>query len=296
MRGRNRHRLVYKNDSGKSKGKVVLVTLGLVFLAVVFGVVSLFVLLERNDFDIKKVLGTRTADKETGAAPTDPPSVPAAAVVNASKDEYRYVLLCGDADNGFAFMAEITANINANTIEIEPVSADKTLSYNGQTLRVGEMFNAYSYDLIRCYSENNATEFDKYLSITTANFKKLMAMLGSVTVRVEQDLPYVVDGVTYTFRRGDVSLTSDLLLKYMTATGTGETLLRHQATALCELFRTHFTAQKLTDGESFFSSFISYFKTDINIYDYRSAAAVVYAFAAAKPAVYSDCLDADTQA
>lgn len=276
--------LTYTNYStGSRRGTAS--TVGIIVAALLIGIISVVILLATNDFDIKRALGMRTEEDTTVAAADT--TLPAMAVITAPKDVYSFLLICGDDGEELSFMAEITVTLSTAEIAVNAVSPQQLLTYNGRMLTVEEMFRAHSYDLVSCYRENSNLAFDKYLRLTTSRFKRLMAELGPITVDIEYDIPYVIDEFTYTFRKGENSMTSDLLLKYMTLSATGETLLVNQEKALCTLLETHFTDALVDGGEDYFSSFITYFNTDISIYDYLDAADIINTLLRSDPTIAS---------
>lgn len=260
-------------------------TVGIIVAALLIGIVSVVILLAVNDFDIKRALGMRT-EEDTTISVSDT-TLPAMAVITAPKDVYSFLLICGNDGEELSFMAEITVTLSTADIAVNAVSPQQLLAYNGRLLTVEEMFREHSYDLVSCYRENSTLEFDKYLRLTTSRFKRLMTDLGPITIEIDYDIPYVVEDITYTFRAGENSLTSDLLLKYMTLSATGEALLVNQEKALCTLLETHFTDALVEGGEDYFSSFITHFNTDISIYDYLDAADIINTLLRSDPTIAS---------
>lgn len=274
--------LTYTNYSSNNRRKTT-ATVIFVIGALLIGAVSVFLLLAENDYDLGKALGMRE-NEATESADADA-TLPAMAVMTAPKDEYNFLLVCGEDGKDLSFMAEIRVTLSMAKITVDAVSPQLLLEYNGRMLTVAEIYRDYPYDLINCYRENTDVTFDKYFRLTNSRFKSLMTQLGSITVVIEQDIPYTVDDVTYTFRKGENYLTSDLLLKYMTLSAAGEQLLINQEQALCALLRTHFTDSLVNGGEAYFSSFISYFTTDVSIYDYLSAADVINTLLRSSPTI-----------
>ena len=274
--------LTYTNYSAGARRKNA-VTVAALCLILLIGLGSAVSLLAQNDYDIRKAMGMRT---ETESSTDEMGStLPAMAVIAAPKDVYRYLVLCGDDGGDLAFMAEIHITLSSGHVGVDAVSPGKLLEYNGSTVSVAEMFRQYSYDLVRCYNANSEAAFDNYFRISTSRFKKLMAELGPIIITIDHDIPYVVEDTTYTFRRGENSLTSDLLLKYLTLSARGEQLLVNQEAVFCTLLQTHFTQALADGGEDYFSDFITYFTTDVSIYDYRAAADYVNTFLRSSPII-----------
>ncbi len=279
--------LTYVNAADKSRRFRTFFIIAAVF-AVLASSVALIYLFGENDFDLKKFIGMREEATTQEAVIDLTGTLPAAAVITAPKDEYNFLLLCGDEEFGFAFMAEIGVRLSTSSVDIRVISPAVSLDYNGQQMTIARIFDDYPYDLVKCYADNSNRTIDKHLRITTDRFKKLMAEIGSISVSIESDIEYVYEGDIYTFRAGELNLTSDLLLKYMTLSATGEDLLRVQADVLTRLLKTHFTERLYMEGEAYFSSFISYFSTDISIYDFREASSIINAFIMSGPTIRSE--------
>lgn len=278
--------LTYTNASDKTRHGRSFFAAAVVAVVLVSAVALIF-LFQQNDFDLKKFIGMREEEASTQPQVQLTGTMPAAAVITAPKDEYNFLVICGDEDYGFAFMAEIGVHLSTTALDVRVISPAQMLDYNGQQMTIARIFNEFSYDLVSCYAANSRKQIDKYLRISTDRFKRLMTELGSVSISIENDIDYIYDGETYTFRAGELSLTSDLLLKYMTLTAAGDALLQVQADVLEKLIVTHFTDRLYEEGEAYFSSFISYFTTDISIYDYREAEAIINAFILSDPVIRS---------
>ncbi len=273
----------YTNYSTGSSRRRTAGTAGIIVGVLLVGILSVVILLAVNDFDVRRALGMRT-EEETTLAEQDT-TLPAMTVMTAPKDVYSFLLVCGDDGKDLSFMAEITVTLSTARITVDAVSPMALLQYNDRMITVGDMFREHSYDLVSCYRENSPLDFDKYFRLTDSKFKKLMTELGAITLNIEYDIPYVVDEITYTFRKGENDLTSDLLLKYMTLSATGEELLRNQEQALCTLLETHFTDALVEGGKDYFSSFITHFTTDVSIYDYLDAADIINTLLRSNPVI-----------
>ena len=239
-------------------------------------VVSAFVILAINDFDLGRALGAREAsteyEEETSEAPTD-------GVISAT-DEFTesvtFLLLCSDKDE-LTFCQLVSVDTAQRKIRIKPIPLDYTLKPQSGAISLSEAFKTESLSVLAASFSTRNIHIKRYIHITEDNFKRFMTLLGPVPVTVTGNYEVNVDAVKYTFSPGVQNMTSDILLKYMKLAGSGETALRIQGDAVGAVFRQHFTMDNFKKGESFFSSLINLVDTNITAFDYTGAQGVLNA-------------------
>lgn len=247
------------------------VTLIVVLCFVAFAV-SVFVILAANDFDFGKALGAREA-QETEAAETLTDEM--SSTVNVSTDistaeSVNFLFLCS-SDTGLTFCQLISVDPAAGKVKIKPLALDYVLDAGGEQGALSEVFLRSSYARITEAFAAKNVNISKYVHVTEDNFKRLIGILGGVSVRVEADCEVQIDAVKYTFTAGEQTMTADMFFRYMKYAGSGEIALRLQANATADVFRQYFTLENFNKGEKFFSSLINLVETDITAFDYSGA-------------------------
>lgn len=268
MRRRNTLEFTRAGGTGK-KRKLVLLLTGFVVFALLAGAVSLYVLWKSNDFDFSKLLGTRTPAEET--------TVPVVGTETQTDGEtqqaipitvLRVSVLCRNEAGKMSFLYILEADITGRTVNIIPIAADTVMKCSGKEMTAGEICSSAGYSIRDAYSETYGRTIDKYIEMDETAFKALIKELGNVTVTVDRDVPYDEDGVTYTIRAGVMSLTPDMLLRYMKYAESPEELTRAQAKAAKAILETYVTAQNVQKGTALFGKLANLVKTDFTALEY----------------------------
>ncbi len=241
-----------------------------IFCCLLAFVVSAFVILAINDFDLGRALGAREAsteyEEETSGAPADS--------VIPETDEFTesatFLLLCSDKDE-LTFCQLVSVDTAQRKIRIKPIPLDYTLKPQSGEISLSEAFRSQSLSVLAASFSTRNIHIKRYIHVTEDNFKRFMTLLGPVPVTITGNYEVNVDAVKYTFSPGVQNMTSDILLKYMKLAGSGEVALRIQGDAMGAVFRQHFTMDNFKKGESFFSSLINLVDTNITAFDYTGA-------------------------
>lgn len=256
--------------TGEKKKKQIpaYVTLIIVLCLLAF-VVSVFVILAVNDFDIGKALGAREAEttlpaeESTIASDIQDDTAQLAEAVN-------FLLLCSN-ENELTFCQIVSVDTANSKIRIKPLPLDYSLELTSGKKSIAAAFKSESLSILSAaFSSRNVT-IKKYVHVTEENFKRLMSNLGAVPVEIDGNYEFNIDAVKYTFAPGVQNMTSDMLLKYMKFAQTGEAALRLQGHIVAAIFRQHFSQENYMKGESFFSTLINLVDTNITAFDYGSA-------------------------
>lgn len=234
--------------------------------------ISVFVILARNDFDIGKALGAREPETTRASEMTTEAEGSTEDVTEA--DSALFLVMCSDK-NELTFCQIIKAEPSARKITVKPVDPELSIEFSSEKMSVAEAFRTMSYAAVAEGFSSIGMEIDRYVHITEDNFKRLMSKLGPVPVEVEGNYEINIDAVRYTFSPGIQNMTSDILLKYMKLAEKGDAAMRLQGRATASVFRQHFTEENYLKGEDFFSALINLVDTDITVFDYGKADAVL---------------------
>ena len=247
-----------------------------VALCVAAFLVSVFVILAVNDFDIGKALGAR----EETSAPEETTAGESIEDVLADTEGFResltFLILCSD-DEGLVFCQLAGVDIAGKKIRIKPLPTDYTLVLPSGEASVSEVFSKESLSILAASFASRNINIKKYVHVTEDNLRRLLSNLGSVEIEVTGSYEFNIDAVKYTFTPGVQHMAPDTLIKYMRHSETGEAQLRLQANAAAAVFRQHFTKENLSRGESFFSTLINLVDTNITAFDYNGALPVLSA-------------------
>lgn len=251
------------------------VILGVVLCVAAF-LVSVFVILAVNDFDIGRALGAREETLPHEETTAEENAADVLADTEAFRESLTFLLLCSD-DDGLVFCQLAGVDIAGKKVRIKPVPTDYTLVLPSGEATVSEVFGKQSLSVLAASFASRNINIKKYIHVTEDNLRRLLSNLGSVDVEVTGNYEFNIDAVKYTFTPGVQNMAPDTLIKYMKYSETGETVLRLQANTAAAVFRQHFTKENLNKGESFFSTLINLVDTNITAFDYNGALPVLTA-------------------
>lgn len=269
----NRKDVINFAPTGEKKRKRVPAYVGFIIgICLTAFVVSVFVILAMNDFDISKALGARQPYVSTEETTVE--SVSVADGTAGTAETVNFLVMCSDGKE-LTFIQIISVDAAAGKIRIKPVDTGYTLEFSSGEKSVGQAFLSESINSVMEAFTLKNIPVKKYVHVTEENFKRLMSNLGAVEVQIMGNYEFNIDAVKYTFSPGTQNMTSDMLLKYMKYAESGEAALRLQGQAVAAVFRQHFTEVNYSRGESFFSTLINLVDTNITAFDYSAAAGVL---------------------
>ena len=268
-------------------GKRASVKIALIITAVIAaGAFSFVALLAMNDFDAARFFGTREAEETTIETAEEESTEPVStAPAFTDENSMNFLLLCGDSDKNIAFCDVVSVSYAENVIRVKPVSPELTLQFGGGEYPLSELYAMSSAASVKEALNRKGMNISRHISVTETNFKMIMQKLGAVDIRLEKDVKFSVDAITYTYSAGVQTMTSDALLKYMKYAGVGDALLTVQAEAFAQVLRTHFTAENVDRGEDYFASLINLVDSDISAFDYTQNRAALSEFLSKHPPV-----------
>ncbi len=273
----NKHNIVSFAPGTEKKKRSIPhpVILGVVMCVVAF-LVSVFVILSVNDFDIGKALGVREATNASEETTAENPGSEVLADTEGFKEAFTFLILCSDGEE-LTFCQLAGVDIAGRKVRIKPVPTDYMLSLPTGEATVEDVFRKESLSVLAASFASRSINVKKYVHVTEDNLRRLLSNLGSVSVEVTGNYEFNIDAVKYTFVPGVQNMAPDTLIKYMLHSETGESALRLQANASAAVFRQHFTRDNLNKGEGFFSTLINLVDTNITAFDYNGALSVLSA-------------------
>ncbi len=260
----------------KKKRSIPRIVIPGIFICIAAFLISVFVILSVNDFDINKALGAREETKPSEETTTENAENGILADMQAFKESLTFLILCSDGDE-LTFCQLAGVDIAGRKVRIKPLPTDYVVTLPSGESTVEEVFRKESLSVLAASFASRNINIKKYIHVTEDNFRRLLSNLGPVSVEVAGNYEFNIDAVKYTFVPGEQNMAPDTLIKYMKNSETGESALRLQANASAAVFRQHFTKDNLNKGESFFSTLINLVDTNITAFDYNGALPVLSA-------------------
>ena len=245
--------------------------------AVAFGLLSFFVILAMNGFDLSAALGKRQSERVTEEV-SETREADASALQDLT-DAVNFLAICA-RDKELTFCTVVSVLPSEASFRIKPVSPDFVLDTSIGRLRLSDAFRRAS---VRDITEGFAAKdipIARYALVTEDNFISLLQKLGPVETELESSYAFSDGAIRYQYAPGPASMSAEAVLSFMKNAAAGEELLRLQARTAASVIRTHFTPENVEKGEDFFSDLINLVTTDITVFDYTPAVGVIRALAA----------------
>ena len=245
--------------------------------AVLFGLLSFFVILAMNGFDLSLALGKRQAEAVTEeASQTESADVSA---LQDLTDAVNFLVLCAQ-DKSLTFCTVVSVLPSEASFRVKPVSPDFVLDTSIGRLRLSDAFSRASVRDITDGFAAKEIPIARYAVVTEDNFISLLQKLGPVETELETSYSFADGAIRYQYAPGHASMSAEAVLSFMKYAAAGEEGLRLQAKTAASIIRTHFTRENVEKGEEFFSELINLVTTDITVFDYTPAVGVIRALAA----------------
>lgn len=245
--------------------------------AVAFGLLSFFVILAMNGFDLSQALGKRQANPEAAEETSAAGEADASALQDLT-DAVNFLVLCS-REKELTFCTVVSVLPSEASFRVKPVSPDFVLETSLGRMRLSDAFSRAS---IRDITEGFAAKeipIARYAQITEDNFISLLQKLGPVETELESAYSFSDGAIRYQYAPGPATLSAEAVLSFMKYAAAGEDGLRLQARLAASIIRTHFTRENVEKGEAFFSELINLVTTDVTVFDYTPAYGVLQALA-----------------
>ena len=173
----------------------------------VFGTVSLLIFLHSIDFN----LGNLTQKEEDSTDPTQTSSTQPFA--EPQIQDCNILLICSDSDDHLTMLALVSSDKEKKQISISclnPSHQDASASTLSAHYQNGGVAG-----LKMAVSDAFGVKIDRYIRVTDANLKQIIAEIGDIPVQVPEPIRYRGTDYSLFLDSGEQSLTGDLFVKYL---------------------------------------------------------------------------------
>lgn len=236
--------------------------------------VSIFVIMSKNDFDIKNVLG--------GDAPTETQPqqmISQETEIEASK---TYIFWCADdSESELRFAWLVKFILPERRVSICVLDLDMRVGSGENPQSIRHIFKQQGVKaLVSSIKAEFGFEIDGSIGSDDESFKSMVNYFGGFDITVPEQIEYRSGELTVILVKGKQNLKGDSLFKYIRYLGTlGERGRALQAAALGEMLDFVFKPSNTNRCSSIFSRISNTLETDLTIVDYSSAEEGIKVFA-----------------
>lgn len=260
---RRKNKLNFSSERQTKAKRTRAFVLAFVAFVLVFGSVSLLIFMKSLDFDLQNLVKR----PDTSSAVTESTSVE---TVPVKLTDTNILLVCSDSDKNLTLLTLVSARAEEKSITvsvIDPSAEFQSMTFQalfkGQGLTGLKNAVAFAYDV----------PIHRYIQITENNLKKVIGLVGDISLNVPQAIQYRGTDASLYLDSGEQSLTGDLFIKYLRYTDlTGKT------DAACALTKTVLFAFGDNNREKLFNTLFNLSDTDFSIVDCTDSSGALNVF------------------
>lgn len=253
--------LRFETTKNKNNKKTSAFLLSFIAFVVVFGGLSVMLLIVNSGGDIDKMIGidkVKPTDEITSSNGSE-------MILPEVSGKANFLLILED-DDVLEMCAVVHADMDklkltVRVLDPEEKSGDKTLqkSYSDGGLQG-----------LKTAVEGTGVEIDRYAATDEKGFRSIFKSVGNnVTVNVPQKINVSSDKMSLRLNEGEQKMTAVTLSKYLRCDSPSkEAKLKAQETVLCALLDQLINEDNLSQGENLFGTIVNELKTDISALDY----------------------------
>lgn len=227
---------------------------------VILAVFSAFLFMHSIDFDFNNIVDRTNTNENSESLPDVQPTYSVSSL--SGKKIYLFMLTDDVSNPDFGFI--ISADFDLKNITVNAFDAKERRS-DGKTYA-----DIYSAEFISGLKSRLNTDYsvsiDKYVICNAAQFKKIIASLGGVTVNVAEKVNYKTPEFNVVLDKGSQKLSDEYTYKYLAISDKNE-----KARIICDVLNSALTPENAEKSDALFKIFVNNCKTDISVIDYSNA-------------------------
>lgn len=257
--------LQQKNKSKFRQARALIIAF--LCFSIVLGSVSMLLLWRSLNYDFNNIFAK---ENESTTIPTT-----VSQTVPVVYDGSYTFLVAVTSDDGkqALFFNLIGVNLGDKTIRVVPVNGDikdkNTKLTCSQTLVQSGI--APVIDMLNAQYE---VKINKYALLTESGYKSFFKTMGSLTMKIGEEVRYDTADMFLELTRGENTLTPDKVhkyMKYICETKKGYERAKANANIIVAAFQNYCTMEKFSGADGVFSVIIDYCASDISIVDFVNA-------------------------
>lgn len=225
--------------------------------ALVFGSISVVLILKNNDFSLEDIFShTTTAAQDSGED--------GASTVDLDKEltgNLNTLIYCADESGSeFYFMMIVDADMDERTFKVYPINPA-----NPEYL--SSLSTGGSKALVSAVEKTEGIKIDKYVASNPNTFALAINYMGGLEYTVDERIEYRTDDYTLILTKGDQTIKGETLLKYFRYCKTLEMSagMKKQGELICEMIDDYITTENVAKGSTIFQKVLSKLNSESDI-------------------------------
>ena len=218
--------------------------------ALVFGTISIAVILKNNDFSLEDIFSGKSTTAVQDGETTGTTAVELDKELTGQLNTLIYCV--NEAKTEFYFMAVVDADMDARTFRVYPINPTNSeylssLSTGGNKALVAAVEKAEGIDI------------DKFVASDPNTFALAINYMGGLEYTVDERIEYRNDEYTLILTKGEQTIKGETLLKYFRYCKTlGVSAgMRQQGELICEMLDDYISSENVAKGSTIFQKVLS---------------------------------------
>lgn len=253
--------LRFETTKNKNTKKTSAFLLSFIAFVVVFGGLSVMLLIVNSGGDIDKMIGidkVKPTDEITSSNGSE-------MILPEVSGKANFLLVLED-DDVLEMCAVVHADMDKLKLTVRVLNPDE--KSGDKTLQ--KSYSDGGLQGLKTAVEGTGVEIDRYAATDEKGFRSIFKAVGNnVTVNVPQKINVSSDKMSLRLNEGEQKMTAVTLSKYLRCDSPSkEAKLKAQETVLCALLDQLINEDNLSQGENLFGTIVNELKTDISALDY----------------------------
>ncbi len=250
----------FKTSKEDKKGDLLRFVLAFIAFAIVFGSVSLVVILKNNDVSLRDIFAKETTTQSVEGET----ELPSGLDVQISGQQNFLFYCTNEEKTEFYFLEVVTADMDNQTFKVYPINPDGKDS-NGQKYIDILAKNGYQ-SLLDAVSEKTGMTIEKYAGSNVNTFALAINYMDGLEYDVPERIEYRTDDYTLILAKGKQTIKGETLIKFYRYCKTlGTDGLRQQGLITCKMLDYFISEDNTVKGTAIFKKLLSKINSDSNI-------------------------------
>lgn len=250
----------FKTNKEENKGDIFRFVLAFLAFAVVFGSISLIVILKNNDVSLRDIFAKETTTQSLQSETQTPSELDV-----KLEGKANFLIYCTDEEKReLYFLHVITADMDNQTFKVYPLNPDGKAN-NGQKF-IDILAKSGYQSLLDAVSEKTGMKIEKYAGSNINTFALAINYLDGLEYDMPERVEYRNDEYTLILAKGKQTIKGETLIKFYRYCKTlGADGLRRQGQITCSMLDYFINSENAENGSTVFKRLLTKINSDSNI-------------------------------
>ncbi len=262
MRNNRKNKLKFSTVKNEKSGKTFRFAVAFLCFFVLFGGLSVLVLLRYYDFDLSSMVTPEQVSEDSSQTSAVPELEPVSGV------DYFLLYCTSDSGDVLNFTAVLKADLNNLKLTVLALASSQEATVDGKAATLAEHLALGGAQRLTSAIESLCGVKIKHcVASKNVGFRKAVNVMGGLTVDVPQSIDWRTNELTVIIREGEQQMNGDTLLKYMLYNSARPGV---QADIICKMLDSYIVPGNTDLAPTYFEKVVNHVETDISVLDFSA--------------------------